>query len=283
MARFTNYATLSYNGGTTDSNVVTGELIEILTANKNAVDKSYTANDRITYVLSLVNSGTSMLSGLTVTDDLGGYTFNTGTVYPLAYVDGSMQYYINGVLQPSLTVTEAAGLTVSGISVPANGNAQLIYDAAVTGYAPLGADAVITNQATVSGDSLSEAITASTDIGMEARVNLSISKALCPTSVTENGQLTYTFVIENYGATAAVATDQLSLSDTFDPRLRAIGVTFNGTAWTVGTNYSYNETTGVFTTVAGQLTVPAATFTQNTDGSYAVTPGTATLTVTGTV
>lgn len=283
MARFTNYATLSYNGGTTDSNVVTGELIEILTANKNAVDKSYTANDRITYVLSLVNSGTSMLSGLTVTDDLGGYTFNTGTVYPLAYVDGSMQYYINGVLQPSLTVTEAAGLTVSGISVPANGNAQLIYDAAVTGYAPLGADAVITNQATVSGDSLSEAITASTDIGMEARVNLSISKALCPTSVTENGQLTYTFVIENIGSVAATEQDSVVLSDTFSPRLKDITVTLNDTVWTEGTNYTYNAATGEFSTIAGQLTVSQAEYAQGSDGIWGVAPGSATLTVSGTI
>lgn len=50
-----------------------------------------------------------------------------------------------------------------------------------------------------------------------------------------------------------------------------------------GTNYTYNAATGVFTTLAGQITVPAATFTQNTDGTFTVTPGTATLVITGTV
>ena len=34
MASFTNFATLSYNGGTTNSNTVTGELLEVLTVTK---------------------------------------------------------------------------------------------------------------------------------------------------------------------------------------------------------------------------------------------------------
>lgn len=73
------------------------------------------------------------------------------------------------------------------------------------------------------------------------------------------------------------------VTDTFAPILRNIAVTYNGTAWTEGTNYTYNAATGVFTTLAGQITVPAASFTQNTDGTFTVTPGTATLVITGTV
>ena len=34
MAIFTNYATLSYNGGTINSNTVTGELLETISATK---------------------------------------------------------------------------------------------------------------------------------------------------------------------------------------------------------------------------------------------------------
>ena len=41
MASFTNFATLSYNGGTTNSNTVTGELLEALTVTKTAVVKNY--------------------------------------------------------------------------------------------------------------------------------------------------------------------------------------------------------------------------------------------------
>lgn len=59
MASFTNFATLSYNGGTTNSNTVTGELLEALTVTKTAVVKNYAANDKITYIISIVNSGRS--------------------------------------------------------------------------------------------------------------------------------------------------------------------------------------------------------------------------------
>ena len=53
---------------------------------------------------------------------------------------------------------------------------------------------------------------------------------------------------------------------------------------TVGTDYTYNTATGEFATVAGKITVPAATYTQNAaTGLWTTTPGTATLTVSGTV
>lgn len=283
MATFTNYATLSYNGGTTASNVVTGELLEVLTAAKNAVTDDYAPGDTVTYVISLVNSGATQLTGLTVTDDLGGYTFNGGTVYPLSYRSGSLRYYVNGTLQTAPTVTAGPPLVITGISVPANGNAILVYETTVTGYAPMGVEATITNTATVSGDSLTTSLTATETIGMEARADLSISKALSPSAVAENGQLTYTFVIENTGSVAATAADQVVVTDTFDPKLSGLTVTFNGTAWTEGTEYTYDTTTGVFTTVAGQITVPAATYSQSTDGTWRVTPGTATLVITGTI
>ena len=58
----------------------------------------------------------------------------------------------------------------------------------------------------------------------------------------------------------------------------------NGTALIAGTDYTYNEATGVFVTGNGLLSIPAATYTQDpTTGEWSVTPGSSTLTVTGTV
>lgn len=283
MARFTNYATLTYAGGTTDSNTVTGELLETLTAAKTAVVDRYTAGDRVTYVVSLTNTGTIALTDLTVTDDLGGYTAGTQTVYPLAYVAGSVRYYVGGVLQTAPTATAGPPMTITGVTVPAGGNAILIYEAEVTAYAPMGTTAAITNTATVTGTGIATPVTAEETVTMEQRAELSISKALTPITVTENGQLTYTFVIENTGTLAADATDAIVLSDTFDPVLSNLTATLNGTALTEGTQYTYNTATGLFETVAGVITVPAATYTQNADGTWTVTPGVATVTVTGTV
>ena len=283
MASFTNFATLSYNGGTTNSNIVTGEILEALTAVKTAVSANYSAGDRITYALSLVNTGTAAVTDYTVTDNLGGYTVGANTVYPLAYNAGTVRYYINGVLQTAPTVTAGPPLTVTGLTVPAGGSAVLIYETTATPVAPLATGSSITNTATITGGGLTTPITAQATVETANSAELSISKALSPTTVTENGQITYTFVISNTGNTEATATGNVVVTDTFDPILRNIAVTYNGTAWTEGTNYTYNAATGVFTTLAGQITVPAATFTQNTDGTFTVTPGTATLVITGTV
>ena len=283
MASFTNFATLSYNGGTTNSNIVTGEILEALTAVKTAVSANYSAGDRITYALSLVNTGTAAVTDYTVTDNLGGYTVGANTVYPLAYNAGTVRYYINGVLQTAPTVTAGPPLTVTGLTIPAGGSAVLIYETTATPVAPLATGSSITNTATITGGGLTTPITAQATVETANSADLTISKALSPTTVTENGQITYTFVISNTGNTEATATDNVVVTDTFDPILRNIAVTYNGTAWTEGTNYTYNAATGVFTTLAGQITVPAASFTQNTDGTFTVTPGTATLVITGTV
>ena len=102
--------------------------------------------------------------------------------------------------------------------------------------------------------------------------------------MTENGTLTYRFIIQNFGNTAAVATDNVTLTDTFDPILSGLTVTLDGTVLSEGTDYTYNETTGEFATVQSRITVPAATFTQDpVTGNWITTPGVTTVTVTGTV
>lgn len=284
MQTFFNQATLTYNGNTVASNIVQGELIEVLSAAKTATADSYEPGDTVTYAVSIVNSGAAPYNGITVTDDLGGYEFNGTTVYPLNFVDGSVRLFVNGVLQATSTVTEGPPLVISGINIPAGGNAVLIYSATVNSFAPLGTDAAINNTATISGPGITTPIVAEETLPVSEEPALAITKALNPTSVPENGQLTYTFVISNYGATAAEATDDIVVTDTFNPILNPITVTYNGTIWEEGTDYTYDETTGLFTTVTGQITVPAATYTQDpTTGEFIITPGTSTLTVTGTV
>ncbi len=284
MATFFNSATLTYGDNVTNSNVVTGELVEVISATKNAVRGDYTVGENLSYVISIVNTGNTNITGLTVSDDLGAYTVNTNTVVPLTYVDGSVLYYVNGVLQTAPTVTAGPPLVFSGISVPAGGNVSIVYEATPNRFAPPGAGATIDNTATVSGTALVNDVTADATVTSSDEPNLTISKSLSPSTVTENGQLTYTFIIQNYGNTAADATDDVVLTDTFNPILSNLSVSFNGTTWVENTNYTYNEAAGEFATIAGQLIVPAATYTQDpATGAWSVTPGTSTLVVTGTV
>ena len=283
MATFTNKATLSYNGRTIDSNTVTGTFLETLAISKTATVDSYTGESILTYVVGLVNSGAATFTGLTLVDDLGGYDFGGTTLYPLEYVDGSLLYYVNGALQVSPVPTNVQPLTVGGISVPAGGNAVLVYSVRVGDAAPLDVDGQIVNTASVSGSGLAEPIEASETVFTADSPELTITKELSPTVVSENGTINYTFVIRNSGNTAAVATDDVVLTDLFDPVLAITSVTLDGAPLTQTTDYTYNTLTGEFATVAGVITVPAATYTQNPDGSYTVIPGETTLVVVGTV
>lgn len=284
MATFFNQATLTYNGTSVNSNIVTGELVEVLSATKTALTGDYTTGDVVSYAVNIINTGTTDFTGLTVTDDLGAYTFGDTTLVPLSYIDGSIRYFVNGDPTAAPTVTAGPPLTVSGITVPAGGNATIIYSARVNEFAPLGATGIITNTATVTGGGVSADITAQSTVPATTGVSLTITKSLNPTTVADNGQLTYTFVIQNTGSEPATVEDNLTVTDTFDPIIDITSVSFNGTAWAEGTNYTYDETTGVFATVPGQITVPAATYTQDpTTGAFVINPGTATLTVTGTV
>jgi len=283
MATFTNQATLSYNGVATNSNIVVGEIQEVLAITKTALVNSYFTNDTITYVVSVVNSGTTAFTTLTLTDDLGEYTQDERTLVPLTYIADSLKYYINGVLQPTPTVSAGAPLTVSGISVPAGGNALIIYEVKVNKYAPLAASGSITNAAELSGGGLTAAIGDTETVTAGESVELTIAKALSPSRVPENGQVTYTFTITNTGNTAVPFGSDIVLSDIFDPVLTITSVTFDGVAWSEPANYTYNEATGEFATVSGQITVPAASYTQDENGAWIVEPGVSTLVVVGTI
>ena len=284
MAIFTNQATLSYNNTTTTSNIVTGEIVEVLSAAKNALNEEYRFGDTVTYVISIVNTGSAAFNNLTISDDLGAYTIGGLTRTPLTYVDGSLAYYANGILQTGATAVAGPPLVITGINVPAGGNAVVIYEARVNEFAPLASGSVIVNEATISGAGLTTPIEVSDTITIADAAQLSITKSLTPETVTENGQLTYTFTIQNTGNTPAVATDDVTVTDLFNPILDNITVALNGTVLTEGPQYAYDEATGLFQTVAGVITVPAATYTQDpTTGQWNIVPGVTVLTVTGTV
>ncbi len=284
MAQFTNQAQLSYNNAVINSNVAIGEVLEVLSADKTAVTTTYTPGGDVTYVISAVNSGATPVSGVTVTDNLGAYTFGETTLYPLTYKEGSVRLYINGVLQAAPTVEVGPPLVVSGITLPANSNMVLIYEASVTAFAPLGEADSIINTATVTGGGISAPITVTETVTPVAEAMLDITKSISPVPVAENGVVTYTFVIRNSGNAPADAAANVTLTDTFLPVLSDLTVLLDGVELSEGTGYTYAITEGEFATVPGVITVPAATYTQDpATGVLSITPGVTTLTVSGTI
>ena len=279
---FTNKATLTFNGITAVSNTVTGEIADNLTVTKATLTDGYTTGTEKTFLITMTNTGETPLTGLTVSDDLGGYAFGEQTLTPLTYTGGSALYFINGTQQGSVSVTAGPPLVFTGISVPAGGTSTLIYNAAANEYAPLGAGASVNNTATVTGAALTAPATATAEVNADTAPELTLKKNLYPLTVAVGGTLTYTFTIENGGG-AAEATDEIILSDVFDPALTGITATLDGAAL-AGTDYSYSAETGAFTVNPGTITVPAATYTQDpVTGVWSTVPGTAVLTVSGTV
>ena len=306
MPAFYNHATLSYNNTVINSNTVQGNLSDALTIDKNAVHNAYRHGDMITYALTFVNSGTADSENLNLSDDLGAYDFGSDSLVPLDYVEDSVKYFINGELQDAPDTDAGAPLSIHNIRVPAGGSTTLLYTVRVNHFAPLGAGAVLTNNATLDRESSAVSaqrnnpdrgprrhcrcesnptlpILASEDIYPETEARLTITKSLCPKEVSPCEPLTYTLTIENTGMTAITAADDVVVSDTFDPILDITSVTFNGTEWADPANYTYNEATGLFATVAGQVTVPAATYAQDMEtGEWHITPGVSTIEITGT-
>ena len=286
MATFFNQATLSFGGNVVNSNTTEAELLSGLSITKTAITPTYTAGGNVVYAITVTNMSGTTYNALTVNDNLGAYTVpgGTTTVTPLTYVDGSIIYYLNGALQTAPTVVGTPNLQISGINLPENSTATFIYEARANEFAPIGADSTITNTATVDGGAGVGELTASATVTTVAEPILTIAKAVCPTVVTDNGELTYTIIVQNLGNTPIIATDNVVISDTFNPVLNNITVELDGVVLNEGTGYTYNETTGEFATTNGTVTVPAATYTQDpTTGVVTTTPGVAVLTVTGTV
>ena len=284
MLTFTNQAALSYRNRVRYSNLTTGQIADALTVAKESLTATYGPRDDVTYVVRLTNNGTAATTGLTVTDDLGGYDFGGDTLYPLAYVPGSLRCFVNGAEQAAPEVVPGQPMAVSGVSVPAGGNALLVYEAAVTEFADPSEEGSVTNTVTVSGASLTAPITASATVTAENGPELTIAKALSPETVGADRQVVYTFTIQNEGNAATTAEDSVVVTDTFDPALTDIAVTLNGQPLPQAGNYTYDESTGAFATVAGAIPVPTATYTQDpATGVYTAEPGEAVITVTGTI
>ena len=102
MPRFTNQAQLRYGNSVTNSNIAVGEILEVLSMTKTAVRDQYDPNGPITYVISILNSGTLPINGLTLTDNLGAYASGTATLTPLNYLADYQNLFCQQILESEI-------------------------------------------------------------------------------------------------------------------------------------------------------------------------------------
>ena len=285
MAFFYNQANLSFSGRITSSNITEGEIITRVTLTKTAVTTDYGVGDNIVYAINLINADDIDKVGITLIDNLGAFN-PTGNleVIPLDYVNDSILYYQNGVLQPAPTVEANPSLVISGITIPAGGNVTVLYEARANEYAPRGINASIINVVNAEGEGLCDVLNDSAEVPTRNEALLTIAKAVSPETLTCGGEVTYTFIIQNHGNLPVVATDDAIITDVFNPILNNITVRVNDEVIEEGVGYTYNEETGEFATIGGALPVPEATFIRDPEtGIITTTPGVTIVTVTGTI
>jgi uncharacterized repeat protein (TIGR01451 family) len=85
MPAFTNQAILTYlDTRTALSNIANGNISEPYAMTKTAVNNDYVSNDDVTYVITITNSSAVSLTNITLTDNLGAYSYGTPaiTLYP---------------------------------------------------------------------------------------------------------------------------------------------------------------------------------------------------------
>lgn len=250
-------------------------------------------------IVTLVNTSASAFNNLQIVDNMGAYSYGTPakTLVPLDYVAGSIKYFVDGVMQTAPTVSVDAttkALTISGINVSAKGagtgNTHLIYEATTNEFAPLGINnetlansLKVTNTVTVTGTGITKSLTASSTVYPPQTLDIDIVKLVTPSSIAQNGQLTYTVEIYNYGPVGSVDADNVILKDTFDPYLDPISPVLNGQGLTETTQYTYDDD-GNFATVADVISLTKADITQDpTTGEWIVAPSKSILVVTGTI
>ncbi len=283
----TNQASLNYlsNGQTqtVTSNIATATLADPLNISKNSLEGAYRADQPVTYIVSMVNSSAAPLTDVTITDNLGTVTDAvTGvTVTPLSFVSGA-RLFISGVDNGTVTPTvQGNTITFTIPNLPAGADAQLIYQTRVNANAPLTVTSSITNTVTVDADGLVTPLTATDTITVDTYADVRITKTMTTTSGVTGSNITYSFVLYNYGNTEA--TD-IVLTDTFNPAPTTITVDVNGQRISPA-GYTYTDGTLTLPATGGTtLTLPAATITTDpTTGAVTVVPSTATVTVNGTI
>ena len=280
---FQNQAALTYGENTVLSNITSGTIEDAVTLTKTALSPLYDHDCPITYILSIRNNTETPLSGLTLTDNLGAYEQGGVTRYPLTYVEGTTRQYRDGLEVAPPAAVAGPPLVFSDVAVSGGGDTVIVYQAMANAYAPYAADSTIVNTATLTDNECVNAEDTAT-VTVTDTPDVSITKNLCPSTVGRCETLRYTFTLENYGNTPLLATDNAVFSDTFQPVLRNLVATYNGTVWTAGTEYTYDEASGLFRTNPGFITIPAATIVQDpVSGVYTVTPGVSTLVIAGTI
>ena len=285
MPTIENFATVRYTSGgvpaTTVSNIAQIDLASSVTFDKRTVGSTYSEGDLVTYIMTVSNTSSNPLNTVSITDDLGTFTSQTGEITPLTFVDPAILLVDGQDVSANLTAdsTQTSQVVFSIPALAAGATANIIYTARVNEFAPLELDSTIVNNATLTTDSDCADGNASATVTVAPAADVSIFKQMSPNPVVCGDTVTYTIRLYNYGN---IDAENVQLIDVFDPIPTNITVSRNGVLLE-GTAYLYENGTLTVPATATD-TIPAATFTRDaTTGEVVVTPGTVEYVITGVI
>lgn len=282
METITNQAYLTFeygmNKGCARSNIAIATINESISLSKLSLNKTYSPNETIFYILDVTNSGKTEVQNLVLSDNLGTYPLGASTtdnIYesehnytsdrnhvatPLSFI-GPAQLYIDGVFDCEITPLELGNSIQFTIPcIPSGSNAMILYKAVVNNAAPLALGSVITNIVTYN-DGSRETISTETELKIAESADVKIVKSMNPSVLSSGDKITYTFTLYNYGNIDAI---NVVMTDTFSPAPTNLSITVGGRNIDES-NYIYVDSTLTIpsSNTVFPVKIPAATFIQD--------------------
>ena len=196
------------------SNVAVANLLEqyAIEASKNVQNTYFRPGEILSYYISATNTGTDSLYNLTFTDDLGG----TGT--PLTFVDSSAYINFNGVITPIIPTSINPLIFVIPNAFTPGDTATIDFLVRVNSTISselteiTNTSNITANEGSSTGPVLTVDPSPSVTIALEDYANVTITKTVSNSNITEGVPFSYTLELENSGnlpATGVVITDVL--------------------------------------------------------------------------
>lgn len=288
--QISNFASLTFEYGSSKEEVLSNTAFATLQDSVNidlsSVENSYSSNDTITYILSIINNSSRCIKNIKVSNDLASYTINSGisqkTITPLSY-EGTSKLYIGGKFFSDIEAEVLSDKIIFNLEeIPALSNALIFYSTRVNKNAELSTGSSLKSTSSLTYDGMINNIESSDTIYVKEKADVTLIKYMYPNSITSGEIITYNFILYNYGN---IEAKNVAFSDTFSPAPLNLNVSVNSDALS-SKNYSYINGEIKIPSYGSDfsLSIPPANFIRDeNNGAITTKPGSTIITITAKI
>ena len=288
--QISNFASLTFEYGSSKEEVLSNTAFATLQDSVNidlsSVENSYSSNDTITYILSIINNSSRCIKNIKVSNDLASYTINSGisqkTITPLSY-EGTSKLYIGGKFFSDIEAEVLSDKIIFNLEeIPALSNALIFYSTRVNKNAELSTGSSLKSTSSLTYDGMINNIESSDTIYVKEKADVTLIKYMYPNLITSGEIITYNFILYNYGN---IEAKNVAFSDTFSPAPLNLNVSVNSDALS-SKNYSYINGEIKIPSYGSDfsLSIPPANFIRDeNNGAITTKPGSTIITITAKI